>query len=296
MNSMNKASGCMFLPGMAPSANGAKISIKPRTNWSDRNRLQSSQRPNGLEKPVAKKVEPYRGWRDQQLKNIPSVDVEKSSVKSVEEHAPKLNESIDETKAATEFKELDAVVETVGTKPNDPAPSSDSKNANKKKKKQHKAKSSKEETIAPFVSPKPCVAPPPLDHSEDDQRIQELQNRLAAIQLEQEVELKVIAQELQQAKLDMRRNANKEEADTLKEHMKCEPALKIMYAIPVDQTTISHTICHLRSTTQAQKLQNWGKSLSSTFERTTPRFERAMRSLKRTCAPSLRKMSTSRHP
>ena len=76
MNSMNKASSCMFLPGMAPSANGAKISIKPRTNWSDRNRLQSSQRPNGLEKPVAKKVEPYRGWRDQQLKNIPSVDVD----------------------------------------------------------------------------------------------------------------------------------------------------------------------------------------------------------------------------
>lgn len=203
----------MYLPGMAPSTQGAKIVIKPRTSWRERN-LQDAQSSADVvkpEKPVNNKVEPYRDSRNGMRKEFP-IPKEKQFPKSIEMDKSEMDETNEKSKPAPASTVLDMVEEATVAKPNHSAEKSTEKKSILKK----------DTTCAAVVHPRPRAAVLLVDHSEDEERIQELRNRLAAIDLEKEVELKVIEQELQQAKLDMRRSVNKEEADTLKEHMKCK--------------------------------------------------------------------------
>ena len=202
----------MYLPGMAPSTEGAKIVIKPRTTWRERN-LQSAQSPAAFvvpEKPAGEKMEPYRDSKNYQRKTF-SIAKENSELEETNEKSKPVQAStvLDTTDDATVAKPNDSVVERM----------------------EKKAVLKKDVACVHFVHPSPRTVLPRVDHSEDEERIQELRNRLAAVALEKEVELKVIEQELQQAKLDMRRSINKEEAETLKEQMKCKSAQASDYCL-----------------------------------------------------------------
>jgi len=199
----------MYLPGMGPAP--AKIVIKPRTSWRDRDAVKSAQSASVLEKPVEKKAQPYHSWRDNLKK--PSTDsVEKPILKKVEDKPPTV--VLDPKREAAQAV---LPVEEPVAKPADgpvtpveePVAPMDAGKLKKKKTKEKKSKSKKD-------------ALPPVDHSEDDRHIQELKDRLTAIELEKQVEIKVIQEEVHRTKLEMRRSANKEEADTIDEHMKCK--------------------------------------------------------------------------
>lgn len=180
---MNQDVGGMYLPGMAPAP--ARIVLKPRTSWRDKSAQPASE---VLEKPVGTKVEPCNTWRDN-LKAFSTGVAEKPVLKKAEQDEPVV--PVEEPATPVDVE----------------------KSKKKKKKKEKKSRSKKESAV---------YMPSTVDHSEDEQRIQELKDRLTAIELEKEVEINVIQEEVQRTKLEMRRSANKEEADTLDEQIKCK--------------------------------------------------------------------------
>ena len=74
-------------------------------------------------------------------------------------------------------------------------------------------------------SPRSVALPlsePAAAESPEQLRIRELEERLAAIEREKQVELSLIGEELKAQKLEIRRSANNQEVETLKTHMKCK--------------------------------------------------------------------------
>lgn len=61
-----------------------------------------------------------------------------------------------------------------------------------------------------------------VDCSQEQQRVRELEQRLAAIEQEKQADLEQIRKNTNDFKLEIRRLANKEEAETIKTHMKCK--------------------------------------------------------------------------